>query len=93
MFIASIAHILAFPITPYKMDQTQSWWWNIANAANVSDFNTEVQIHANHFYGKLKTAVSRKSDSNLSNSEQNARRSDSGPTEDTRLLVDHEELS
>lgn len=57
MFVASIAHILAFPITPYKLDQTQTWWWNIAHAANPSDFNSEVQIHANHFYGKLRTAL------------------------------------
>jgi hypothetical protein len=89
MFLASIAHIYAFPITPYKRDQTRSWWWNIANAANVSDFNSEVQIHANHFYGKIKTALSRKSNINLlEDEEQVEARQRLDSSEDSPLLID-----
>jgi hypothetical protein len=95
MFFASLAHIYAFPITPYKRDQTQSWWWNIANAANVSDFNSEVQIHANHFYDKLKTALSRKSNMNLLEEGGEEQGQQPGPSQDsgenTRLLIDFEE--
>jgi hypothetical protein len=73
MFLASIAHIYAFPVTPYKRDQTRSWWWNIANAANVSDFNSEVQNHANQFYDKLRTVLSRKSRSSMLEGEEDDR--------------------
>ena len=69
MFIAAIAHILAFPVTPYKIDHADDrprpyWVSNIANAANVSDFNSEVKEHLSHFQTRVKGMFRRKSGSN-----------------------------
>lgn len=69
MFIAAIAHVLAFPVTPYKIDHTDDrprpyWISNIANAANVSDFNSEVKEHLSHFQTRVKGMFRRKSGSN-----------------------------
>lgn len=59
MFIASIAHIIAFPVTPYLIDERLNWLSNIANAANVSDLSYEVKSHYDIFYGKVKNAITR----------------------------------
>lgn len=84
MFLASIAHILAFPITPYKVDdQRLNWMLNIANAANVSDLHFEVKIHYEHFYSKVKNAF-KKNDSNRMI--VNKPGDDGDPDENTRLL-------
>ena len=93
MFLAAIAHILAFPIGPYKLDETLNWWSNIANAANVSDFNSEVTQHYNHFYSKVKNYVSQKKRGNK-NLSVNAGSSSGGdgveedsPSETSKLLT------
>lgn len=53
MFIAAIAHLLAFPVTPYRLEITQSWWRNILNAANVSDVHSDVVEHCKHIGSKV----------------------------------------
>ena len=91
MFVASIAHILAFPIGPYKLDETLNWWSNIANAANVSDFNSEVSQHYNHFYAKVKNYVDTKKNGKSNQaSSQNLNNDGDGeeePCENSRLLT------
>ena len=95
MFVASIAHILAFPIGPYKLDETLNWWSNIANAANVSDFNSEVSQHYNHFYSKVRNFVSskksQKGDQSATNQNLNVNggdgEDDEEPSESSRLLT------
>lgn len=63
MFIASVAHILAFPVTPYRRAERLNWILNIANAANVSDLHSEVAHHYNHLYGRVRGALRRKGES------------------------------
>jgi len=94
MFLAAIAHIIAFPITPYKLDETLNWWSNIANAANVSDFNSEVSQHYNHFYTKVKSYVSkrRKRNTNQDTSAVPSNGSEEDPpSESSRLLTSDNE--
>lgn len=80
MFIASIAHIVAFPVTPYLIDERLNWLSNIANAANVSDLSYEVRSHYDHFYGKVKSVLKKgRSSETVSNVDAN---------EYTRLLVE-----
>lgn len=82
MFIASIAHIIAFPVSPYLIDERLNWLSNIANAANVSDLSYEVRSHYDHFYGKVKSALRKaKSSETVANSNEDA-------NEYTRLVVD-----
>lgn len=86
MFVASVAHILAFPVTPYKNNETSQaqshWISNLGNAANVSDLHHEVKSHYNHFADKLKRALkSKKQNAKLENNDANA-------TENSKLLVD-----
>jgi hypothetical protein len=88
MFVASIAHVFAFPVTPYKIDEPRNWIWNIAHAANPSDFNSEVKIHANHFYGKIRTVLSKSSRNSLSENRSGSAIGDS--EEHTKLLCDSE---
>lgn len=61
MFVAAVAHILAFPATPYIIERQDrhNWVSNIANAANVSDFNTEVKEHLSHFSTRVRKALNR----------------------------------
>jgi hypothetical protein len=54
MFIFSIAHCLAFPVKPYELEETLNVWPNIANAANVSDFHSDVKEQFVHFKNKCK---------------------------------------
>lgn len=61
MFLASIAHMLAFPVDPYRTDSSTNWIWNIASAANVSDLHYEVAEHYSHFHGKMRRALKRNS--------------------------------
>ena len=82
MFIASIAHIVAFPVTPYLIDHRLNWLSNIANAANVSDLSYEVKSHYDHFYGKVKSALNR------ARSSETVINSNEDPDENTRLVVD-----
>lgn len=84
MFIAAIAHIIAFPVTPYKVDQQLNWWWNIANAANVSDFHSEVSTHTRNFYDKVKTVFKR--DSKNCSTGRNSESNEEEPDENTKLL-------
>jgi hypothetical protein len=73
MFIASVAHILAFPVTPYKMHEslsTNNWISNLGNAANVSDLHQEVKTHYNHFATKFKNALTKKQANNILNSDE-----------------------
>lgn len=66
MFIASVAHILAFPVQPYRRAERLNWLRNIVNAANVSDLHTEVRHHCNHFYGRVRGALRRSGTASLS---------------------------
>ena len=97
MFLAAIAHILAFPITPYKLDETLNWWSNIANAANVSDFNSEVSQHYNQFYTKVKSYVRNRKKRNNNNNNNNQETSgieeseEDLPSESSRLLTSDNE--
>lgn len=59
MFIAAIAHMLAFPVDMYKTDSSTHWISNIANAANVSDLGYEVTSHVGHFHGQMKKVFKR----------------------------------
>lgn len=82
MFIASIAHIFAFPVAPYLINERLNWLSNIANAANVSDLSYEVKSHYDHFYGKVKSALKKgRSSETVSNEDAN---------ENTRLLVENQ---
>lgn len=58
MFLASIAHMLAFPATPYKTSSSSNWAIisNIANAANITDLHEEVSSHYGHFHNQVKRA-------------------------------------
>lgn len=58
MFLASIAHMLAFPATPYKTSGSSNWAIisNIANAANITDLHEEVSSHYGHFHSQVKRA-------------------------------------
>jgi len=85
MFLASLAHIWAFPVTPYKADQMHNLWWNIANAANVSDFHGEVQDHYNHFKGRIRQVLEKRKSGVLSQPSSNVDE-DEEPNENTRLL-------
>lgn len=87
MFVASIAHILAFPVAPYKQDQLSNWWSNIRHAANVSDFNSEVKTHYDHFYSKFRGAF-RKNGTTSREAENN---NDIEPDENSKLLGDADE--
>ncbi len=62
MFIASVAHILAFPVEPYRRAEHLNWLLNIASAANVSDLHSEVRHHYNHLYGRVRGALTRTPD-------------------------------
>lgn len=67
MFIASVAHVLAFPVKPYIMTeitQPNHWISNLGNAANVSDLHHEVKSHVNHFADKLRKALQSKKPTN-----------------------------
>ena len=85
MFLASLAHIWAFPVTPYKADQMHNWWWNIANAANVSDFHGEVQDHYNHFKGRIRQVLEKRK-SGVFSQRSSLVDEDEEPNENTRLL-------
>ena len=58
MFLASIAHMLAFPATPYKQEARSNWAIisNIANAANIADLRQEVSSHYGQFHSQVKRA-------------------------------------
>ncbi len=85
MFLASLGHIWAFPVTPYKADQMHNWWWNIANAANVSDFHGEVQDHYNHFRGRIRQALENRK-SGVYSKRSSVVNEVEEPNENTRLL-------
>lgn len=59
MFIASVAHIVAFPVSPYRRAERLNWLLNIANAANVSDLHSEVRHHYNHLAVRVRGAFRR----------------------------------
>lgn len=62
MFLASVAHVLAFPVKPYETessDPPNHWISNLGNAANVSDLHFEVKSHYNHFADKVKRALTK----------------------------------
>jgi len=65
MFVASVAHVLAFPVKPYMTQnaniQSNHWISNLGNAANVSDLHHEVKSQVNHFADKLRKALKSKS--------------------------------
>lgn len=85
MFLASIAHILAFPITPYKVeDQRLNWLSNIANAANPSDLSFEIKSHYTHLYVKIKSKLRKTDSKNLAINQMD----DDEPDENTKLLSD-----
>ncbi len=96
MFVASIAHILAFPVKPYKVQQPLNWWSNIANAGNLSDLHSEVSTHYQHFYVKV-SGLFKKSQSSINSSscrnldDCNDSSSDEA-NENTRLLNDQESM-
>ena len=61
MFVASVAHVLAFPVKPYMTQnsniQSNHWISNLGNAANVSDLHHEVKSQVNHFADKLRKVL------------------------------------
>ena len=59
MFVASIAHMLAFPVDAYRTSESTNWIWNIASAANVMDLHADVAEHYTHFHGKVRRALKR----------------------------------
>lgn len=72
MFVASIAHMIAFPVEPYKTQENSNWISNIVSAANVSDLHHEVTSHYNEFHGKVKRVLKRnkRSDYNYGHSSE-----------------------
>jgi len=63
MFVASIAHMLAFPVDAYQTSESSNWIWNIASAANVMDLHADVAEHYTHFHGKVRKALKRSNSS------------------------------
>jgi hypothetical protein len=96
MFVASIAHILAFPVKPYKVEQPLNWWSNIANAGNLSDLHSEVSTHYQHFYvqvsGLFKKSQSSINSSSVRNLDDCDDTSSDEANENTRLLNDQESM-
>lgn len=90
MFIASVAHILAFPVAPYRRAERLNWLLNIANAANVSDLHSEVRHHYNHLSSRVKGALRRSKTTPVVSSTATTSRtqSESDPDENTGLLSD-----
>lgn len=91
MFIASVAHILAFPVTPYRRAERLNWLLNIANAANPSDLHSEVRHHYNHLYGRVRGALRRSGSTptNVSKAESRSNlATDDEIDENTGLLSD-----
>lgn len=86
MFIASVAHVLAFPVDPYKIPERQNWLVNIASAANVSDLHSEVRQHYQNFFGKIKNSVG---NTRVKNNE-NKTNDTIEPDDNTNLLSDDE---
>lgn len=90
MFVASVAHVLAFPVTPYiNTDSTRAqnhWITNLGNAANVSDLHQEVKTQYNHFADKVKRVLKNKRQIKLDNNDENA-------DENSKLLVDVDDIN
>ena len=85
MFVASIAHMLAFPVGPYKTQSTSNWLSNIASVANVSDLHYEVTSHYNHFSVKVRNAFKKKTSFTSEPNEA------TDLLEEENKLVDHDE--
>lgn len=91
MFIASVAHILAFPVSPYRRAERLNWLLNIANAANPSDLHSEVRQHYNHLYGRVRGALRRSGSTPINASKAESRSNlatDDEVDEHTGLLSD-----
>ncbi len=87
MFLAAIAHILAFPAKPYMIeepDESPSLWSNIAHAANVSDFHSDVRDH----WSSLSSSISMPNFKQVFNRRKKVKVSKEEPSEDDALLDD-----